>query len=144
LPFVVHPTPGFEILGRVGSQIIVGPAGTRLPDKSGRPHLVFAASTEFVSASQLAPTAAGLVKKITPDLFVDRVVRTTRTISVAGKPAHEIVAAARHSDGYPVSLYVVVIADGVGHIQIVGISRLDEQATSLPAFRQIVATLSLR
>jgi hypothetical protein len=40
LPFVVHPTPGFDILGRVGSQIIVGPAGTRLPDKSGRQHLV--------------------------------------------------------------------------------------------------------
>ena len=143
LPFMIRPAPGWDLVMRVGPSIGVALAGTRLPDNTGNPVLIAAASTDAVSANQLAGTAAALFKAITPDLFLDRVVRTSRPIRTAGKPAHELVGTARHKTGYQVAIYLVVVAEGVGHLQLVGTCRLDDEARYLPAFRQMVEKLSL-
>jgi hypothetical protein len=114
-----------------------------MPDNTGNPLLVAAASTQTVSSNQLAGTAAALFKTFTPDLYLDRVVRTSRSIRIAGQPAHEVVGTARHKDGYAAALYLVLVADGGGHLQLVGTCRLDDESKYLPAFRQMVENLSL-
>jgi hypothetical protein len=120
-----------------------GLAGTRLPDNTGNPLLVAAASTQAVLGTQLAGTAAALFKAFTPDLYLERVVRTSRPIRIAGQAGHEVVGTARHQSGYPVAIYLVVVADGVGHLQLLGTCRLDDEPKYLPAFRQMVENLSL-
>ena len=142
-PFLLRPAPGWEFVMRTGATVGVGLAGTRLPDKTGAPLLIAAASTEMVPAPNLAATAVGLFKSITPDLYRDRVVRTNGPTRIAGKPAHELVGTALHHAGYPVALYLVVVADGVGHLQLVGICRLDAESKYFPAFREMVGNLSL-
>jgi hypothetical protein len=143
LPFLLRPAPGWQFVMRTGATVTVGLAGTRLPDKTGAPMLIAAASTEMVPAPNLAATAVGLFKSITPDLYRDRVMRTNRPTRIAGKPAHELVGTALHHAGYPIALYLVVVADGVGHLQLVGICRLDEESNYFPAFREMVGNLSL-
>ena len=71
------------------------------------------------------------------------VVRTNGPTRIAGKPAHELVGTALHHAGYPVALYLVVVADGVGHLQLVGICRLDDESKYFPGFREMVRNLSL-
>ena len=61
---------------------------------------------------------------------------------IAG-PFKEVVGTARHQSGYPVAIYLVVVADGVGHLQLLGTCRLDDEPKYLPAFRQMVENLSL-
>lgn len=143
LPFTIRPAPGWDFVQRVGASVGVGLAGTRLPDNTGNPMLIAAASTQMVSANQLAGSAAGLFKTFTPDLYLERVVRTSRPIQIAGQPAHELVGTARHKSGYPVTIYLVLVADGAGHLQLVGMCRLDDEAKYLPAFRQMAENLSL-
>jgi hypothetical protein len=143
LPFTIRPAPGWEFVQRVGASVGVALAGTRLPDTTGNPRLIAAASTQTVSGNQLAGTAAALFKTFTPDLYLERVVRTSRPIRIAGQPAHEVVGTARHTSGYSVALYLVLVDDGVGHLQFVGMCRLDDETRYLPAFRQMVENLSL-
>ena len=143
LPFVVRPAEGFEIIGRVGATITVGLVGTRLPDKSGSPKLYIAASTEPVATSQLASTSAGLLKATTPDLILEKLVRSSRSLTIAGKRAHELIGNAKHRDGYSLAFYLVVIADSVGgHIQAIGYCRLEEESKYVPSFRQMAEGLS--
>ena len=143
LPFLLRPAPGWEFLMRTGASVGIGLAGTRLPDESGAPMLIAAASTEMVAAPNLPATAVSLFNSITPDLYRDRVVRTNGPIRVAGKPAHELVGTALHHTGYPVSFYLVVVADGAGHLQLVGICRRDDESKYFPVFREMVGNLSL-
>lgn len=143
LPFIIRPAADWDFVQRVGASVGVGLAGTRLPDTTGNPMLIAAASTETVSGNQLAGTAAALFKTFTPDLYLERVVRTSRPLQIAGRPAHEVVGTARHQSGRRVAIYLVLVADGVGHLQLVGICRLDDEPKYLPAFRQMVENLSL-
>jgi hypothetical protein len=144
LPFLLRPAAGWEFVMRMGATVGVGLVGTRLPDQTGAPMLIAAASTERVPANNLVATAVGLFKTITPDLYRDRVVRTSQPTQIAGKPAHELVGTALHHTGYPIALYLVVVADGVGHLQLVGMCRLDDESKYFPAFREMVGSLSLR
>jgi hypothetical protein len=105
--------------------------------------LVAAAMTQALSANQLAGATAALFKSFTPDLYYERVVASSRAIRVAGKPAYELVGTARHKSGYPVAIYLVVVADGAGHMQLMGSCRLEEETKYLPASRQMVENLSL-
>jgi hypothetical protein len=143
LPFTIRPASGWEFVLRTGASVGVGLAGTRLPDNTGNPMLVAAASTQSVLGNQLAGTAAALFKTFTPDLYLERVVRTSRPIRIAGQPGHEIVGTARHKSGYPAAIYLVLLADGAGHLQLVGTCRLEDETKYLPAFRQMVENLSL-
>ena len=143
LPFSVRPVEGFEFVMRVGPLVGIALAGTSLPEKSGNPLLVVGASTQLVAESHLVASSTGLLRKVTPDLLFDKVVRSSRSLTVAGKPARELIGSARHTDGYSVAFYQVVVADGVGHIQVFGHCRLEDEPKYLPAFQQMTETLSL-
>ena len=143
LPFTLHLQPGFEILGRVGPSIVVGLAGTRLPDKSGGPRLVVAASTEAAPVAQLASIASGLFRTITPDLISDRVILSSQPVKIAGRQSHEVRGTAKHRDGYPVAVYLVVVSEADGHLQAFGQCRAEAEANNMPAFQRMTEGLSL-
>jgi hypothetical protein len=140
LSFTIGLAPGFEHVLRVGPTLGIGLIGVPMPDTSGSPFLAVG-SAEPVGLDELSVTTMGFFMQTTPDLFSQRIGQTTGRISIGGKPAHEVVGRARHSDGYQVALYAVIVA-GAPSLRIFGRCRLEDQAKYLASFRQMAESLS--
>lgn len=141
LSFTIRPAPGFENVLRVGATLGIGLIGVPFPDNSGSPFLAVA-SAEPVALVDLSSATMGFFMETTPPLFSQRIGQTTGRVSIGGRPAHEVVGRARHSSGYQVALYAVIIA-GAPSLRIFGRCRLEDQAKYLPSFRQMAESLSV-
>lgn len=141
LSFTIRLAPGFENVLRAGPTLGIGLIGIPMPDTSGSPFLAVG-SAEPVALDELSATTMGFFMQTTPDLFSQRIGQTTGRVNIGGKPAHEVVGRARHSTGYQVALYAIIIA-GAPSLRIFGRCRLEDQAKYLASFRQMAESLSV-